>query len=97
MSFAARVRRGVLAKAPPIPRSRMNQTEAAWAALLDLDPRISSWYYEGVKLRLADGAYYTPDFLVVTSDGLLELHEVKGFYRTAAKVRIKVAAERFPM
>jgi hypothetical protein len=52
--------------------------------------------YEPMKLRLADGSYYTPDFGVLTRDCLFELHETKGFWREAAKVRIKVAAELFP-
>lgn len=47
------------------------------------------------RLRLADGSFYTPDFMVVTNDDMIELHEVKGFWREAAKVRIKVAAELF--
>ncbi len=54
------------------------------------------WGYEPMRLRLADGAYYKPDFAVMTWDGALELHETKGFWREASRVRIKVAAERFP-
>lgn len=56
------------------------------------------WYkYEGIRLRLADGALFSPDFAVVTAPlGALELHEVKGQWREAAKVRWKLAKESFP-
>ena len=33
--------------------------------------------------------------LVVTADGLLQYHEVKGFWRDDARVKIKVAARLF--
>lgn len=56
---------------------------------------IEYWGYETIKLRLATGAWYTPDF-VVRINGRLEVREVKGFWREAARVRIKVAAEQFP-
>lgn len=48
------------------------------------------------KLRLADGAHFTPDFRVVTVDGYVEFHETKGFMREAARVRLLVAAELHP-
>lgn len=39
---------------------------------------------------------YTPDFLVQTADGFLEVHEVKGsFWNDAALVRIKWAATKY--
>ena len=51
-----------------------------------------------MKLRLATGAWYTPDFAAANpATRRIELHEVKGFWREAARVRIKVAAEAFPM
>jgi hypothetical protein len=50
--------------------------------------------YEPFRLRLADGAFYKPDFMAVsTFDEAITLFEVKGHWREAAKVRIKVAAE----
>lgn len=77
----------------------MNKTEAAYG--LTLEGRKAAgellWYaFEAVKLRLADATFYTPDFVVMASDGVLEMHEVKGFWRDDARVKIKVAAERFP-
>lgn len=32
----------------------------------------------------------------MAADGVLELHEVKGFWSDDARVKIKVAADRFP-
>lgn len=88
-------------KAKGLPRElKQNKTEAAYDAVLKGLQQAGQieWYkWEPWKLRLADGAYYTPDFGVMTADGYLECHEVKGFWREAARVRIKVAAEQFPM
>lgn len=56
------------------------------------------WHgYESIRLKLADNTTYTPDFLVQRSDGFLEFHEVKGFWTPTSRVKIKVAAEMYPM
>lgn len=56
-----------------------------------------AWYrFEGVKLRLADNTFYSPDFAVMLASGALEMHEVKGRWLDDAKVKIKVAAALFP-
>lgn len=76
----------------------MNKTETAYSELLELrrlSGEIVDYRFEGLKLRLADGAWYKPDFFVVFP-GHIELHEVKGFWREAARVRVKVAAELYP-
>ncbi len=78
---------------------KMNRTEAAYAARLEELKAAGEilWHsFEGLTLRLADRTRYTPDFAVMRADGLLELHEVKGFWRDDARVKIKVAAELFP-
>ena len=78
---------------------RMNKTEAAYAFHLDLllsSGEILGWTFESVKLRLADLTWYTPDFLVQLPSREMEFHEVKGFWRDDARVKIKVAAETFP-
>ncbi len=80
-------------------RTRMNKTEAEWAAILEARKRAGEiiWYqFEGLRLRLANGAYFTPDFPVLTKEGQLEFQEVKGFWREAAKLRIRVAASLYP-
>lgn len=56
-----------------------------------------AWYqFEALRFRLADGAYYKPDFVALTTTGSLIAYEVKGMWREAARVRIKVAADRHP-
>lgn len=78
----------------------MNKTEAAYAATLEARRHAGdvAWYlFEGLKFRLADNTFYTPDFAVMLADGALEAHEVKGFWTDDARVKIKVAAERFPL
>lgn len=52
-------------------------------------------FYEAIKLPLADRTTYTPDWVVVTRDGI-EFHEVKGFPRAAGMVKLKIAAEMYP-
>ena len=77
----------------------MNKTEKAYAAYLE-QRRIAGeveWYkFEGIKLRLADNTFYTPDFPVMLAGGPLEMHEVKGHWQDDARVKIKVAADLYP-
>lgn len=55
------------------------------------------WHkFEAMKLRLADSTFYTPDFVVLPRDGVLEMDEVKGFWQDDARVKIKVAASIYP-
>lgn len=77
----------------------MNQTESAYASELELLRQAGEvdWYkFEGVKLRLADNTFYTPDFAVMLTNGSLQMHEVKGFWTDDARVKIKVAADLYP-
>lgn len=76
----------------------MNRWEKAYANhLSQLEDllQIETYWFEPMKLKLADGTYYTPDFGVMRG-GKLEFHEVKGFMREAARVRLNVAVEKFP-
>jgi hypothetical protein len=78
----------------------MNKTEAAYAATLDARRHAGevAWFkFEGIKLRLADNTFYTPDFAVMLADGALEMHEVKGFWTDDGRAKIKIAADLFPM
>lgn len=78
---------------------QMNKTESAYCQLLELRKRAGEidWYrFEGIKLRLADNTFYTPDFSVMLANGEMEMHEVKGFWADDARVKIKVAAEQYP-
>jgi hypothetical protein len=77
----------------------MNKTEAAYAQRLQLMQNhgtILWWRFEAMKLRLADNTFYTADFVVLAQDSVVELHEVKGFMRDDAAVKIKVAAAIYP-
>lgn len=77
----------------------MNGTETAYAKHLE-EQRIAGvvlWYkFEGVKLRLGEKTFYTPDFAVMQASGQIELHEVKGHWVDDARVKIKVAADMYP-
>lgn len=87
-------------KPPPAEREKMNKTEAAYADRLDLLRRagtISRWRFEPISLQLADGTRYRPDFLIEFFDEMPEIHEVKGYMRDDARVKIQVAASLYPM
>lgn len=77
----------------------MNATEREYGNMLELRHRAGDvlWYkFEGVKLRLADNTFYTPDYAVMTADYVIECHEVKGHWQDDARVKIKVAASLYP-
>jgi hypothetical protein len=57
---------------------------------------LREWHYEAVSLRLGQGAWYQPDFMLVWHDGEISFDETKGLRREAAIVRIKVAAKLYP-
>ena len=79
---------------------QMNRTEAAYDAHLAEQERRGAiiWRkFEGLKFRLADNTFYTPDFVVMTSLFELECHEVKGFWEDDARVKVKVAASLYPL
>jgi len=77
----------------------MNSLERRYAdhlLSLQLAGEILSFSFERHNLKLADRTYYKPDFEVMLTDGTIEFHEVKGFMRDDANVKIKVAAQQFP-
>ena len=91
-----------------------NKLEAAYEQHLEMLKRageINGYKFEGIKLRLADNTFYTPDFLVFAGDGVVELHDTKGTTRRKkadgskvaapwieedAKLKLKLVAELFP-
>jgi len=79
---------------------KMNKTEAAYGNYLEVQKRIGEvlWFeFEPMNLRLAYKCFYMVDFLVLTKDFQLEVHEVKGGHITDdALVKFKTAAEKFP-
>jgi len=79
----------------------MNGLERDYAYQLWLRQRageVRSYAFEGIKLRLGFDAWYTPDFAPVwLADDTVEIHECKGRWREAARVRIKAAAALHPI
>ncbi len=78
---------------------QMNKTEEAYAKHLQNLQHAGqvAWYkFEGVKLRLADNTFYSPDFAVMLASGEMEMHEVKGFWQDDARAKIKIAADLYP-
>ena len=84
-------------------KGELNRTEQGYAQYLDEERRagrVADFWFESVKLRIADGAcWYTPDFMVLRPGGELELHEVKGsprIFADDAKVKCKACATQYP-
>ncbi len=78
----------------------MNKTATACAATLEARRHAGevAWFkLEGIKLRLADNTFYTPDFAVMLANGALEMHEVKGFWTDDGRAKIKIAADLYPL
>ena len=80
----------------------MNKTEQAYSKYLlckKLAGKIVDYSFESLTLKLANACRYTPDFVVLTNEGRIQLHEVKGSRRVFAddaKVKVKMAAQKFP-
>lgn len=82
-----------------LPAGTMNKTEAAYAQHLEVLKQAGDvlWYrFEGLKFRLADKTFLTPDFVVMNRNSVIELHDVKGFMMDDANVKMKVAADQYP-
>jgi len=80
-------------------KRKMNKTEAAYFRRLDAlkaNGEVSWFAFEPINIRLADNTYYRVDFMVMLPTGEIQMHEVKGFWRDDARVKIKVAAEMLP-
>lgn len=104
-SIASPRRRKARAKGRHAP-GEMNKAEARYWA--ELQSRVRSGelafaLFEGVKLRIGDRCWYTPDFYVETAEGEIEVHEVKAQRRRPsgkmgahweddARVKLKAAA-----
>lgn len=85
-----------------LPVGEMNKTEGRYSDYLTLLKAAGEvlWFrFEGIKLRLADNTFYSPDFAVMAADHVVEFHEIKGamaMFADDAKVKVKVAAEAYP-
>jgi hypothetical protein len=86
-------------KARIVSDPRMNETERLYAGELEkrrLTGHIKKWVFEGVKFRLADNTFYTPDFWVVDVRDYVTVYEIKGFWRDDARVKWKAIADLWP-
>ncbi len=91
---------GELVEVPPTkargntkPRVRgMNKTESEYSRHLETEKqagRISAYWYEPWKIRIADNCTWTPDFVVIDCDGMIEWHDTKSWWAKAKKVGIE--------
>lgn len=79
-------------------RTQAERDHARRLDVLRAAGKLQRWRYEALKLRLAEGRWYTPDFLVEHCDGTLEAQEVKGHHANIrdSVTRWAVAAESYP-
>lgn len=95
----------VLSKGLVRERGKMNKSETAYSELLTADPDVYRWWFEPFTVRLShppegQPATYTPDFLVLMSDGTTYVDDVKApgkWDDKAGIVRLKCASELFPL
>lgn len=83
---------------PPL-KDSMSSYERLFVSRI-LKPRlicgdIKYYRFESVKIRLADNTWYTPDFEVLTNEGIHIFYEVKGRWMDDARVKFKTAAEMY--
>ena len=78
----------------------MNKTESRFYAYLRSHSDIVHIDFNAWRCKLATtqakDAWYKPDFFVIRDTGKVEIYEVKGFWRSRDRVRIKVAASLYP-
>lgn len=82
-----------------MPRDGMNGLERRYSVHLEfrrLQGEVMWWKFHALKLRLANDTFYETDFFLMLPDGLMEVHETKGWWRDDARVKIKVAASMYP-
>jgi hypothetical protein len=89
--YLSRFKGKELPEAQGAPRRKQAKPAQAGYMREVLEPRraageIKLYVYEGVTLWLAPGVRYTPDFAAFRADGVLELHELKGYMRDDARL-----------
>lgn len=79
---------------PSTDEEKLNKTEKAYLHFL----RAEKHHWIGIQcisLKLGDDCRYNPDFLIINPQGELQAHEVKGFMREDALVKIKTCARMY--
>ena len=82
----------------PKRKGEMNRWEQRYTdrlELLKMSGKVVYYGYEAIRLTLAPGTTYTPDFYVITPDEV-QFHEVKGQRFAAGMAKFKIAAELYP-
>ena len=87
--------------AGPRGMNRWEQSYADHLALRQAAGEVRWFEFEAVRLLVTKPggrkrAFYKPDFFVVLASGECELHEVKGHWREAARLRVKLALDAYP-
>jgi hypothetical protein len=85
-----------LACQPSADEANLNRLERAYLGLLRANIGNAWVGVQCVTLKLGDDCRYTPDFFTIGVGGEAWAHEVKGFMRDDAQVKLKVAARKFP-
>lgn len=61
---------------------------------------VHEYRYEPIKLKLCDGTYYIPDYMVLMADGSVYFDECKGSWKAPnqakSRLKLKMAAELYP-
>lgn len=79
---------------PSTDEQKLNKTEKAYLGFLRATGNI--WVgVQCISLKLGDDCRYNPDFLILNPAGFFELHEVKGFMREDALVKLKTCARMY--
>lgn len=101
--YAAAIAKARLYAKGRLKPGQMNKTEKAYAAWLENEKhagRVVSYWFESLKLKIAEGTcWLTPDFCVLRPNGDVELHDVKGspkIWTDDSKVKMKVCATSYP-
>ena len=80
----------------------MNKSETAYSWHLQARRQAGEilWFeFEAIKLKLAKNTHLTIDFAVMSADGILQMHDVKGaaaIIQDDSWAKMKIAADRFP-
>lgn len=73
----------------------LNKTERAYLDELRSNSDCLAIHIQAITLVLGYDCRYTPDFITIDRNGACKAHEVKGFWRDDARVKIKVAARTY--
>jgi hypothetical protein len=76
--------------------SKLEERYAQHLSLLQRAGEIHAFWPQPFGLRLAPKTFYHPDFLIQLTDGLLEIHETKGYWEDDARAKWKIAATLYP-